>query len=288
MENKCLNCSKPVKNKYCNVSCQNVHQCTGRKNSQESIEKMKITRAAKWKIFDVTCHICKTKFNIKEYLVEKPSKEKYFCTRKCACTYSSNVNKDERIRKVSETAKNSEKVMLANKISGEKRKGFYYGGGKKKPIESSVTICLYCGDEIKHKINKKRKYHKECWLKCSGGIKQGSSRGKHGWYKGYWCDSSYELAWVIYNLEHNIKFERNHDGFEYIFEGKKRKYYPDFIVENEYIEIKNFRSDITDAKIKAFPEKIKVYYKEYIKKNILPYVIEKYGKNFIELYEEKI
>ena len=26
--------------------------------------------------------------------------------------------------------------------------------------------------------------------------------GKHGWYKEYWCDSSWELAYVIYNLDY--------------------------------------------------------------------------------------
>ena len=57
-------------------------------------------------------------------------------------------------------------------------------------------------------------------------------------YKGYWCDSSWELAYVIYNLEHNIKFERNKQGFEYEFENKKYKYYPDFILEDgTYVEV---------------------------------------------------
>lgn len=27
-------------------------------------------------------------------------------------------------------------------------------------------------------------------------------RGYKGWYKGIWCDSSWELAYVIFNLEH--------------------------------------------------------------------------------------
>lgn len=25
---------------------------------------------------------------------------------------------------------------------------------------------------------------------------------KHGWYKGFWCDSSWELAFVMYNIDH--------------------------------------------------------------------------------------
>jgi hypothetical protein len=59
-------------------------------------------------------------------------------------------------------------------------------------------ICQKCGDIGKtSKYNKGQKYHKECWLSISGGLKEGTSRGKSGWYKGYWCDSSYELAFNL-------------------------------------------------------------------------------------------
>jgi hypothetical protein len=176
---------------------------------------------------------------------------------------------------------------LANKRIAELRKEPHFKNRfKNKKIERIVSNCLYCGEGIEHKITKKRKYHQKCWLKCSGGIKKGSSRGKCGWYKGYWCDSSYELAWIIYQLEHNVKFERNLIGFDYIYDGQTRKYYPDFILTNgTYIEIKNYHSELTEAKLKYFPHKIKILYKEDMKKEILPYVIGFYGKNFIELYE---
>ncbi len=51
---------------------------------------------------------------------------------------------------------------------------------------------------------------------------------KRGWYKGYRVDSSWELAFVMYNIDHSIPFERNIDGFEYVYEGKTRLFYPDF------------------------------------------------------------
>ena len=53
--NKCLNCDKEVKNKYCNTSCQNTHQWTGKKKSIDSIEKRELKKSQKWKIFDVNC-----------------------------------------------------------------------------------------------------------------------------------------------------------------------------------------------------------------------------------------
>ena len=65
-----------------------------------------------------------------------------------------------------------------------------------KRIESS---CLHCNKPIIHKETEKRKYHAECYRKCSGGYIPKSGVGKGGWYKGVWCDSTYELVWVIYN-----------------------------------------------------------------------------------------
>ena len=123
----------------------------------------------------------------------------------------------------------------------------------------------------------------------SGGLRRGSGRGKKGWYKGYWCDSSWELAWVIYNLEHNINFERNHEGFEYIYKGKKRKYYPDFIINEIYYEIKGRRcyeemDNENKEKIKQFKKELKVLYTKDMKP-YLTYTKTQYGINFTNLYE---
>ena len=121
----------------------------------------------------------------------------------------------------------------------------------------------------------------------AGGKRLGSGRGKKGWYKGYFCDSSWELAYVIYNLEHDIKFVRNTKGFEYQYENETHKYYPDFILEDgTYIEIKGYRTKQVEEKIKAFKDKLEIIDKYKIKMYI-KYVEEKYGKNFIELYEKK-
>lgn len=123
----------------------------------------------------------------------------------------------------------------------------------------------------------------------AGGLRKGSGRGKKGWYKGFWCDSSWELAWVIYNLEHNIIFERNNTGFEYEYKNKKKKYYPDFIINNTYYEIKGRRcyADMDSEnkeKIKNFKFNLVVLYSNDIKP-YLDYVIKKYGKDYIILYE---
>lgn len=63
-------------------------------------------------------------------------------------------------------------------------------------------------------------------------------------------------------------------------------FYPDFIVNGEYVEIKNYRSKLTDCKLNHFPYKIEIYYRDTIKKYI-DYTKNKYGKDFISLYEQK-
>lgn len=117
-----------------------------------------------------------------------------------------------------------------------------------------------------------------------GGYKQGSGRGKHGWYKGYWCDSSWELAFVIFNLEHNINFERNTKKFEYIWKDKVYRWIPDFIINNVYYEIKGFSTLQNEAKFICFNHPLKILYKNDMV-NIIKYVVDKYGKDFISLYE---
>lgn len=115
-----------------------------------------------------------------------------------------------------------------------------------------------------------------------GGYRKGSGRGKSGWYKNFFCDSSWELAYLIYHLDHNIEIKRNYERFEYIFEGKIKNYIPDFIVNNELIEIKGYNSSEWQVKLTTV-RNIKVLYKNDIKP-YLEYVTSKYGKNFIELY----
>ena len=126
----------------------------------------------------------------------------------------------------------------------------------------------------------------------SGGIRKGSGIGLKGWYKGIWCDSSWELAWLIYQQEMGNTPARNKKSFSYIFQGRTHKYYPDFFMNNIYLEIKGRRGyEDLDAKNKAkidfFDNKgiLKVLYKEEMQP-ILEYVIAKFGKEFFLLYEK--
>lgn len=145
--------------------------------------------------------------------------------------------------------------------------------GKAKTIEDE--------EKRKQKISETMKKNP-----LAGGKRQGSGRGKKGWYKGYFCDSSWELAYVIFNLEHNVKFARNTEGFEYQYNNEIHKYYPDFILEDgTYVEVKGYYTKQTEEKIKSFKSKLEIIDKYKIK-FYLDYVIEKYGNDFTKLYEK--
>ena len=135
---------------------------------------------------------------------------------------------------------------------------------------------------------KGRKHKKDTIKKLSknGGYRKGSGRGKSGWYKGYWCDSTWELAWVIYNIDHKINFERNTEGFEYTYLDKIFKYYPDFTQGDIYYEIKGFMDKKNKAKLDQFPYDLVIISSEEID-FFIKYVKEKYKTNNLsELYED--
>ena len=116
-----------------------------------------------------------------------------------------------------------------------------------------------------------------------GGYVPGSGKGRQGRYKGIWCDSSWELAYVIFNLDHNIDFERNSQSFPYKYRGQEHRYTPDFICDGQFIEIKGYERPIDKYKYVAIPD-LKILY-EADMKPYLEYVIHKYGSTFTDLYD---
>lgn len=266
----CLNCEKLVKNKrnkYCSNKCQREFE----------LLKNPIVE------YNVVCSICNKNFKVLERKNSFPSKEKYYCSRSCA---NSRNWDDEHKRKLSESCRNSEKVKSSFKLWKKK---------KKDKIEKRCPICqnlffvlpsnsnsIYCSKECYLNDNKSE-YRKG----GTGGLREGcNGKRKSGIYKGYYCDSSWELAWVIYNLEHDIKFERNYEKFEYEYKTKKCYYYPDFKIEDYYVEIKGYLRENDELKFKYFPHKLVLLKKEEMIP-VLKYVKNKYGKNFINLYENK-
>jgi hypothetical protein len=122
-----------------------------------------------------------------------------------------------------------------------------------------------------------------------GGLRSNSGRGKSGMYKGIWCQSTWELAFLIWHVDHKIDIKRNTKRFRYTFYDKTRWYYPDFLVENILYEIKGYFTDEVYAKLNAVTEEIKIIDKESIKPYI-DYCCDKFNvtpDNLYSLYEER-
>lgn len=160
--------------------------------------------------------------------------------------------------------------------------------------EYTVYSCKNCGKQftIKDIRNTTGRQYCSCecrsaWLKQNakwGGHREGSGHGKSGWYKGIYCSSTWELAYLIYCLDHNIDIVRCKEIRSYTYEGKTYKYYPDFVVNGQIIEIKGYLTKRWEAKRKYNPD-VKVLYKN----DILPYiqyVHDKYTNVLTELYDE--
>jgi predicted nucleic acid-binding Zn ribbon protein len=198
-------------------------------------------------------------------------KEGKFCSRTCA---NSRVWTEEK------------KKALTKKMAGL---------GKKTHI---TKHCLICGVSFETKSSSSKKScSSECSFKLlsntlkgtSGGERKGSGRSKSGWYRNIYCGSTYELAWVIYRLEHDLPVKR-FDG--YLTDGTI-KYYPDFIEESTIYEIKGFYTDLVDKKTsiaKSHGYEVILLYKKDLD-HIFDWLEQKTSlkpNRFHELYEDYV
>jgi hypothetical protein len=118
-----------------------------------------------------------------------------------------------------------------------------------------------------------------------GGYERGSGRGKKGWYRGFWCDSTYELAFVVWALDHEIPFERNLELFPYEYEGRVLHWMPDFLLaDGTYIEIKGYLTDQARAKFEYFLRQLMIFTRAELSR-MFDYVHQHYGPNLLGLYE---
>lgn len=121
-----------------------------------------------------------------------------------------------------------------------------------------------------------------------GGYREGSARNyKYGYYQGILCDSSWELAFLLYHLDNNLNIKRNTDYFEYTYNGKVHKYFPDFIIDNVYYEIKGRYFDPVESKLAQFPkDKMLVLLDKNKIQKYVAYAKNKYGKEFYKMYDK--
>jgi hypothetical protein len=202
------------------------------------------------------------------------NKKGVFCSRSCANSRSWSILDKEKKR---QSALSSDKVKKANSL---------------RCMERNIKTCA-CGVSFKVRKTSKQKH---CSVKCSnefckrntGGYRERSGRSKSGYYNGIYCGSTYELCWVIYALDNDIKFTR----FDHCIEDGHIKYYPDFLLDDDVtiIEIKGFEdSEKVKAKTRLAESKgyeVNVLYKEDLK-HVFKYVSEKFNTTkFYTLYDE--
>lgn len=262
---KCKICGKEFEVQQAQAShIFHAHSSEERKN--EARKKLSKTNTLKKIKVKKQCPKCDKEFELeriikKDGTIKIPKFEKAYCSRNCA---NGHKHTEEWNKKISKGLK----------------------------IERELRFCKTCGKKISHK--NKYDYCGNCFRKskeCSsimskatkgktGGYNEGSVKNyKSGRYDGIWFDSSWELAYYLYNKENSVNIIRCDENFPYVYEGVKRKYHPDFIIDDTYIEIKGYEQPETDAKIRDFPHKLEIIRRDDIER-ILEYVENKYGKEF--------
>ena len=217
-----------------------------------------------------------------------------FCSHSCA---------NSRPKDAAERAKIGKGVATSEKfIENNSNKHHIYEQQRLLRIEEynkNPSRCVVCGapleyDKRDYKTccevckNEVHRQFRNSYIAENGIVEFNKKRYKYGWYKGYHCDSSWELAFVMYHLDKQIPFERNNKQyFEYTFENSIHRFFPDFIVEDTFIEIKGMESEQCDCKVRDIPEGVKfkiLYYNDM--KPYLEYAENTYGKEFYNLYDE--
>jgi hypothetical protein len=86
------------------------------------------------------------------------------------------------------------------------------------------------------------------------------AKNMHYNYNGIDLHGTWELKYAQYLDKNNIKWIRCKEQFDYFYDGKNRKYTPDFylIESDEYIEIKGYKTEKDKAKWSQFPKNKKL------------------------------
>lgn len=117
-------------------------------------------------------------------------------------------------------------------------------------------------------------------LKKMGGYREKGGRGKQGRYDGIWFQSTWELAFYLYHKEHgnNILKLTSQIFFVYEFENKKKKFYPDFLVDGKLFEVKGPQDPYKEYKKQASLGIVTFLEEGYLREALFPYIEERYGK----------
>lgn len=181
-------------------------------------------------------------------------------------------------------------IAMAHTEAGPKQQAAMHAATRGKPAKNRGVPCSEVTKKKLSAANKGRVVSDSTRSKISsavkgrtGGVRKGGGRGKKGWYRGFWCDSSWELAFVVYHLDNGLAIKRCTSMRTYVWKGVIRRYYPDFVVAAGVVELKGYSSPQWAAKQQANPDVICLFRKEMAP--YLAYVESKYGRDFVSMYE---
>lgn len=273
-------CKVHIVNKYGSLEeyykIKNRNHDKGRKVKERN-DELRIQQHAKWVAEKHRCERCG------KVMSEKFGTGK-FCSRSCA---NRRTHSEESRNKIS---KSVSKTLTTTWNTRRNNAQLHY--------EEFPKLCEVCGSTIPYD----KRHNHTCSIECSrklqsqhmldnyrSGISHTTvrKRYKYGTYKNIPCDSSWELAFVMYLTDHKIDFVRNtSEYFSYNYKGKEHLFFPDFLIEGVYYEIKNYESDLTNAKVDSFPKDkvLKVLFYKQLKPYI-EYAVKTYGKDYYRLYD---
>lgn len=278
--------------RFCSKSCGCKYSAISRSKDCLNFIKQKVqnskslSKERKQKEYEATLKVCKNcgKTYYKNWAKTVKSE---FCSRECARSYSTKIKRDEISKKVSDKLKGR---LVGNAIT---KIGYTSIDNAIEAYNKNPKRCEFCDKELPFERRQRKTCSRKCqdelwklWLKSNktmmaekgfcGGYRKGAARGKSGYYKGIWCDSTYELVYLIYNLDNGIDIRRNTLKFPYSHNGKNHEYIPDFRVNGELVEIKNFWTEVVQVKLDCVPEKISILYYDELEE-MMQFVDKKYG-----------
>jgi len=186
-----------------------------------------------------------------------------FCSSSCAAKTNNKgrVRSDESRRKTAGKIKDWHATMSEEKKNEIATKAVKTRWGRELKTWGPFSYVFHgtCSICEKQFYKKGATPTKTCSRKCyskqqsNAAIEQRvKTKSRQGYYKGIWCDSTYEMVWAAYNLEHGVEFARCQRRVPYTFEGEEHMYCPDFEKESgEVVEVKGYETDLTDTKHQA-------------------------------------
>ena len=305
-EGFCLECGKPTKfqdgkhgyRQFCSLKCSNKSELTQNKKENTCLLHYGVKYPSKNSDIrekqKATCRL--------HYGVNTPSESTIIREKqKETCFKNNGVYFPMQSKEIQEKSKNTclanynvEHPLQNNNIKLKFKETCLNNLGVENPSFSENIIKKRSDTYNKKYGYSNPSYNRDVILK----------RAKKYKYNNINFDSAWELAYYIWLKDHNIDFEYQPDiSFEYEYNNKKHRYYPDFLVEDEIQEIKGthfFENCDSNNKMicpynRDLDDFIEAKHQCMIKNNIkiitdctkyLNYIKNTYGNDYIKQFKQ--